>query len=202
MLKNYYEQGRVEAGCDEAGRGCLAGSVYAAAVILPPDYHNERLNDSKKLTARQRYALRQDIERDAVAWAVGVVTPQEIDQINILNASILAMHRALDQLQVRPEAIIVDGNRFKPYRDLPHTTIVKGDGKYLSIAAASILAKTYRDDEMIRLAQEYPDYDWQHNMGYPTRKHREAIRKHGVTPYHRRTFNLLGSEELTIPFDS
>ena len=201
MLKNYYEQGRVEAGCDEAGRGCLAGSVYAAAVILPPDYHNERLNDSKKLTARQRYALRQDIERDAVARAVGVVTPQEIDQINILNASILAMHRALDQLQVRPEAIIVDGNRFKPYRDLPHTTIVKGDGKYLSIAAASILAKTYRDDEMIRLAQEYPDYDWQHNMGYPTRKHREAIRQHGITPYHRRTFNLLGSEELTIPFD-
>lgn len=202
MLKNYYEQGRVEAGCDEAGRGCLAGSVYAAAVILPPDYQNERLNDSKKLTARQRYALRQDIERDAEAWAVGVVTPQEIDQINILNASILAMHRALDQLQVRPEAIIVDGNRFKPYRDLPHTTIVKGDGKYLSIAAASILAKTYRDDEMVRLAQEYPDYDWQHNMGYPTRKHREAIRQHGITPYHRRTFNLLGSEELTIPFDS
>lgn len=202
MLKNYYEQGRVEAGCDEAGRGCLAGSVYAAAVILPPDYHNERLNDSKKLTARQRYALRQDIERDAVAWAVGVVTPQEIDQINILNASILGMHRALDQLQVRPEAIIVDGNRFKPYRDLPHITIVKGDGKYLSIAAASILAKTYRDDEMVRLAQEYPDYDWQHNMGYPTRKHREAIRQHGITPYHRRTFNLLGSEELTIPFDS
>lgn len=202
MLKNYYEQGRVEAGCDEAGRGCLAGSVYAAAVILPPDYQNERLNDSKKLTARQRYALRQDIERDAVAWAVGVVTPQEIDQINILNASILAMHRALDQLQVRPEAIIVDGNRFKPYRDLPHTTIVKGDGKYLSIAAASILAKTYRDDEMVRLAQEYPDYDWQHNMGYPTRKHREAIRQHGLTPYHRRTFNLLGSEELIIPFDS
>ena len=202
MLKNYYEQGRVEAGCDEAGRGCLAGSVYAAAVILPPDYRNERLNDSKKLTARQRYALRQDIERDAVAWAVGVVTPQEIDHINILNASILAMHRALDQLQVRPEAIIVDGNRFKPYHDLPHTTIVKGDGKYLSIAAASILAKTYRDDEMIRLAQEYPDYDWQHNMGYPTRKHREAIRQHGITPYHRRTFNLLGSEELTIPFDS
>ena len=200
LLPHYYTD-LIEAGCDEAGRGCLAGSVYAAAVILPPDYHNERLNDSKKLTARQRYTLRQDIERDAVAWAVGVVTPQEIDQINILNASILAMHRALDQLQVRPEAIIVDGNRFKPYRDLPHTTIVKGDGKYLSIAAASILAKTYRDDEMVRLAQEYPDYDWQHNMGYPTRKHREAIRQHGITPYHRRTFNLLGSEELTIPFD-
>ena len=189
-------------GVDEAGRGPLAGPVCAAAVILPAGLVIDGLNDSKKLTARQRYALRQDIERDAVAWAVGVVRPQEIDQINILNASILAMHRALDQLQVRPEAIIVDGNRFKPYRDLPHTTIVKGDGKYLSIAAASILAKTYRDDEMIRLAQEYPDYDWQHNMGYPTRKHREAIRQHGITPYHRRTFNLLGSEELTIPFDS
>ena len=201
MLKNYYEQGRAEAGCDEAGRGCLAGSVYAAAVILPPDYHNERLNDSKKLTARQRYALRQDIERDVLARAVGVDTPQELDQINILNASILAMHRALDQLGVRPEAVIVDGNRFKPYGNLPYTTIVKGDGKFLSIAAASILAKTYRDDEMVRLAQEYPDYDWQHNMGYPTRKHREAIRQHGITPYHRRTFNLLGSEELTIPFD-
>lgn len=201
MLKPYYEQGRIEAGCDEAGRGCLAGSVFAAAVILPPDYQNDRLNDSKKLTPKQRYALREDIEREAVAWAVGIVSPQEIDQINILNASILAMHRALDQLQVRPEAIIVDGNRFKAYHDLPHTTIVKGDGKYLSIAAASILAKTYRDDDMLRLAQEYPDYDWQHNMGYPTRKHREAIRQHGVTPYHRRTFNLLGAEELTIPFD-
>lgn len=201
MLKPYYEQGRIEAGCDEAGRGCLAGSVFAAAVILSPDYQNDRLNDSKKLTPKQRYALREDIEREAVAWAVGIVSPQEIDQINILNASILAMHRALDQLQVRPEAIIVDGNRFKPYHDLPHTTIVKGDGKFLSIAAASILAKTYRDDDMLRLAQEYPDYDWQHNMGYPTRKHREAIRQHGVTPYHRRTFNLLGAEELTIPFD-
>lgn len=201
MLKNYYEQGRVEAGCDEAGRGCLAGSVYAAAVILPPDYHNERLNDSKKLTARQRYALRQDIERDAVAWAVGVVTPQEIDQINILNASILAMHRALDQLQVRPEAIIVDGNRFKPYRDLPHTTIVKGDGKYMSIAAASILAKTYRDDYMDGLAVEYPQYDWQGNKGYPTKKHREAIRGYGTTPYHRMSFNLLGgSRELELDF--
>ena len=202
MLKNYYEQGRVEAGCDEAGRGCLAGSVYAAAVILPPDYHNERLNDSKKLTARQRYALRQDIERDAVAWAVGVVTPQEIDQINILNASILAMHRALDQLQVRPEAIIVDGNRFKPYGDLPYTTIVKGDGKYQAIAAASILAKTFRDDYMDALDNECPQYGWRRNKGYPTREHREAIRQHGITPYHRRTFNLLGSEELTIPCDS
>ena len=202
MLLPYMTEGAVEAGCDEAGRGCLAGPVYAAAVILPPDFHSAELNDSKQLTARQRYLLRPIIEQEAVAWAVGVVTAQEIDKINILNASILAMHRALDQLQVRPEAIIVDGNRFKPYRDLPHTTIVKGDGKYLSIAAASILAKTYRDDEMVRLAQEYPDYDWQHNMGYPTRKHREAIRQHGITPYHRRTFNLLGSEELTIPFDS
>lgn len=201
MLENHYYEGLVEAGCDEAGRGCLAGSVFAAAVILPPDYENELLNDSKKLTDRKRKQLREIIEHDAVDWAVGIVEPGEIDEINILNASILAMHRALDQLKVRPEAVIVDGNRFKPYRDLPHTTIVKGDGKYLSIAAASILAKTYRDDEMIRLAQEYPDYDWQHNMGYPTRKHREAIRQHGITPYHRRTFNLLGSEELTIPFD-
>ena len=201
MLKSYYEQGRVEAGCDEAGRGCLAGSVYAAAVILPPDYQNERLNDSKKLTARQRYALRQDIERDAVAWAVGVVTPQEIDQINILNASILAMHRALDQLQVRPEAIIVDGNRFKPYRDLPYTTIVKGDGKYLSIAAASILAKTYRDDYMDRQAEDYPQYDWKSNKGYPTKKHRQAIRECGITPFHRRSFTLLPPEELTLDFE-
>ena len=201
LLPHYYKD-CIEAGCDEAGRGCLAGSVYAAAVILPADYDNPDLNDSKQMSHSRRYALRQQIMDDAVAWAVGVVTPEEIDQINILNASILAMHRALDQLGVRPEAVIVDGNRFKPYGDLPYTTIVKGDGKYLSIAAASILAKTYRDDEMIRLAQEYPDYDWQHNMGYPTRKHREAIRQHGITPYHRRTFNLLGSEELTIPFDS
>ena len=200
MLQSHYYTDLTEAGCDEAGRGCLAGSVYAAAVILPRDYNNELLNDSKKLTEKRRYALRDDIMRDAVAWAVGVVTPEEIDRINILNASILAMHRALDGLKVRPEAVIVDGNRFKPYRDLPYTTIVKGDGKYLSIAAASILAKTFRDDYMLRLAQEYPCYDWQHNMGYPTRKHREAIRQHGITPYHRRTFNLLGSEELSLPF--
>ena len=146
MLKDHYFENLVEAGCDEAGRGCLAGSVYAAAVILPPGYRNELLNDSKQLSARRRYALRADIERDAVAWAVGIVTPEEIDRMNILNASILAMHRALDALAVRPQAVIVDGNRFKPYRDLPSATIVKGDGKYLSIAAASILAKTYRDD--------------------------------------------------------
>lgn len=201
MLKNYYYEGKSEAGCDEAGRGCLAGSVYAAAVILPPDYHNELLNDSKQLTEKRRYALREVIQRDAVAWAVGIVTPEEIDRINILNASILAMHRALDQLKVRPEAIIVDGNRFKPYHDLPHSTIVKGDGKYLSIAAASILAKTYRDDYMNQLAVEYPQYDWKGNKGYPTKKHREAIRLHGVTPYHRRTFNLLGDTQLSLEFE-
>lgn len=200
MLLSHYYEGLVEVGCDEAGRGCLAGSVYAAAVILPPDYENELLNDSKKLSAKKRYTLRAEIERDAVAWAVGVVTPEEIDKINILNASFLAMHRALDQLKVRPEAVIVDGNRFKPYQELPFTTIVKGDGKYLSIAAASILAKTYRDDYMQVLAKEYPQYDWQSNMGYPTKKHRKAISKHGVTPYHRKSFNLLGDGQLTLDF--
>ena len=200
MLLSHYYEGLVEVGCDEAGRGCLAGSVYAAAVILPPDYENELLNDSKKLSAKKRYTLRAEIERDAVAWAVGVVTPEEIDKINILNASFLAMHRALDQLKVRPEAIIVDGNRFKPYQELPFTTIVKGDGKYLSIAAASILAKTYRDDYMQVLAKEYPQYDWQSNMGYPTKKHRQAISEHGVTPYHRKSFNLLGDGQLTLDF--
>ena len=200
MLLSHYYEGLVEAGCDEAGRGCLAGSVYAAVVILPPDYENELLNDSKKLSAKKRYTLRAEIERDAVAWAVGVVTPEEIDKINILNASFLAMHRALDQLKVRPEAVIVDGNRFKPYQELPFTTIVKGDGKYLSIAAASILAKTYRDDYMQALAKEYPQYDWQSNMGYPTKKHRQAISEHGVTPYHRKSFNLLGDGQLTLDF--
>lgn len=200
MLKNHYYESLIEAGCDEAGRGCLAGSVYAAAVILPPDYQNELLNDSKKLTAKKRYALREEIERDAIAWAVGIVTPEEIDKINILNASFLAMHRALDQLQVRPEAVIVDGNRFKPYQDLPSTTIVKGDGKYLSIAAASILAKTYRDDYMLSLAEEYPQYDWQANMGYPTKKHRQAILEHGITPYHRKSYNLLGDGQLSFDF--
>lgn len=200
MLKSHYYEGLIEAGCDEAGRGCLAGSVYAAAVILPSDYQNELLNDSKKLTAKKRYALREVIERDAIAWAVGIVTPEEIDKINILNASFLAMHRALDQLQVRPEAVIVDGNRFKPYQDLPSTTIVKGDGKYLSIAAASILAKTYRDDYMLSLAEEYPQYDWQSNMGYPTKKHRQAILEHGITPYHRKSYNLLGDGQLSFDF--
>ena len=208
MLKSHYYEGKIEAGCDEAGRGCLAGSVYAAAVILPPDYQNADLNDSKQLTDRRRKQLREIIERDAVAWAVGIVTPEEIDKINILNASILAMHRALDQLVVRPEAIIVDGNRFKPYRsvvgsvttNIPHTTIVKGDGKYLSIAAASILAKTYRDDYMDALAAEYPQYDWLSNKGYPTKKHRDAIRQYGITPYHRRSYNLLGDGQLSFDF--
>lgn len=203
LLPIYNTDGLCEAGCDEAGRGCLAGSVYAAAVILPPDYHNEWLNDSKQLSARRRYALREQIEREAVAWAVGVVTPDEIDKINILNASILAMHRALDALSVRPEFVIVDGNRFKPYGQTPHTTIVKGDGKYLSIAAASILAKTYRDDYMKKLHAEYPYYGWDHNAGYPTREHRNGIAAHGLTPYHRRSFRQLaeGQMELFSPED-
>ena len=200
MLKSHYYQGKVEAGCDEAGRGCLAGSVFAAAVILPDNYQNETLNDSKQLTEKRRYELRAQIEQDAIAWAVGIVTPEEIDKINILNASILAMHRALDQLKVRPEAVIVDGNRFKPYQELPFTTIVKGDGKYLSIAAASILAKTYRDDYMNVLAEKYPLYDWQNNKGYPTKAHRAAIREHGITPFHRKSYNLLGTEELFLNF--
>ena len=201
MLESHYYTGLVEAGCDEAGRGCLAGAVYAAAVILPDGYQNELLNDSKQLSERRRYQLRQQIEQDAVAWAVGIVNPEEIDQINILNASILAMHRALDQLQVRPQAVIVDGNRFKKYHDLPHTTIVKGDGKYLAIAAASILAKTYRDDYMLQLAEEYPQYDWRSNKGYPTQKHRNAIRDYGATPYHRKSFNLLGDTQLSLSFE-
>lgn len=199
-LEKHYYEGKIEAGCDEAGRGCLAGSVYAAAVILPDGYDNPSLNDSKQLSAAKRKRLRDEIVRDAVAWAIGVVTPEEIDHINILRASILAMHRALDQLQVRPEAIIVDGNRFQPYRDLPYTTIVKGDGKYQAIAAASILAKTYRDEYMERLAQEFPRYGWQSNKGYPTPQHREAIRQYGVTPYHRKSFDLLGSQELFLDF--
>lgn len=200
MLKPHFYEGLIEAGCDEAGRGCLAGSVFAAAVILPADYNNSDLNDSKRLTEHQRYALREQIMADAVAWAVGVVTPAEIDKINILKASFLAMHRALDQLKVRPEAIIVDGNRFVPYHDLPYTTVVKGDGKYQAIAAASILAKTFRDDYMKRLDCEYPCYGWAGNKGYPTAKHRQAIREHGVSPYHRMSYNLLGNEELSLDF--
>ena len=200
MLEGHYFDGLVEAGCDEAGRGCLAGSVYAAAVILPPGYDNPDLNDSKKLTAARRNALRRQIDRDALAWAVGIVTPEEIDSINILRASFLAMHRALDQLAVRPQAVIVDGNRFVPYQNLPYATIVKGDGKYQAIAAASILAKTYRDDYMDALAEEYPFYDWKSNKGYPTKAHREGIRQHGISPYHRKSYNLLGDGQLFFDF--
>ena len=188
MLKSHFFTDLIEAGCDEAGRGCLAGSVFAAAVILPVDYENALLNDSKKLTEKQRYALRTQIETDALAWAVGEVTADEIDKINILNASILAMHRALDGLKIRPQAVIVDGNRFKPYGTLPHETIVKGDAKFLSIAAASILAKTYRDDYMNSLALQYPACQWDVNKGYPTKAHRAAIEEHGISPFHRKTF--------------
>ena len=206
MLQSYFNPNLIEAGCDEAGRGCLAGSVFAAAVIFPKDYTNELLNDSKQLTARRRYLLREQIEREALAWAVAEVNAEEIDQMNILRASITAMHRAIDQLQIRPEALIIDGNRFYQYTDptsgltIPHTTIVKGDGKYLSIAAASILAKTYRDDYMMRLHEECPYYGWDHNAGYPTPEHREGIRIHGLSPYHRKTFNLLGDSQLSLNF--
>ena len=202
MLKSHYFTDLIEAGCDEAGRGCLAGSVFAAAVILPVDYENALLNDSKKLTEKQRYALRTQIETDALAWAVGEVTADEIDKINILNASILAMHRALDGLKIRPQAVIVDGNRFKPYGTLPHETIVKGDAKFLSIAAASILAKTYRDDYMNDLALQHPVYQWDVNKGYPTKAHRAAIEEHGISPFHRKTFKgvkeMLENEEQKV----
>ena len=200
-LAPHYYIDKVEAGCDEAGRGCLAGSVYAAAVILPPDYDNPLLNDSKQLTEHRRYALREQIEHDAGAWAVGVVTPEEIDKINILHASFLAMHRALDQLKVRPEALLIDGNRFDPYPGgQPYTCIVHGHARYQSIAAASILAKTFRDDYMNRLAEDYPMYGWSRNKGYPTKEHREAIRRYGLSPYHRKTFNLLGDRQLELDF--
>lgn len=202
MLEPYYNHDLLEAGCDEAGRGCLAGSVFAAAVILPRDYKNAALNDSKKLTAKKRYALREQIERDALSWAVGEVKPEEIDKVNILHASFLAMHRAIAQLQVAPEALIIDGNRFDPYPGLPHTCIVKGDGKYLSIAAASILAKTYRDDYMDALARECPYYDWEHNKGYPTAKHYAGLEAHGPSVYHRRTFNLVGNRQTSINWDA
>lgn len=195
-----YLNDTLEAGCDEAGRGCLAGAVYAAAVILPKDYQNETLNDSKQLSEHQRYLLRPIIERDAIAWAIGIVTPEEIDKINILNASILAMHRAIEQLKPQPLHIIVDGNRFKPYGNIPYQTVVKGDGKYLSIAAASVLAKTYRDDYMNELDVQYSGYGWRKNKGYPTKAHREAIKKMGVTPFHRMSYNLLGDGQLSLNF--
>ena len=200
MLLPYLKEDRIEAGCDEAGRGCLAGPVYAAAVILPPDFRNDLLNDSKQLTEKQRYALRPVIEREALAWAVGVVTNTEIDEINILKASILAMHRAVDALKVRHEYLLIDGNRFTPYPGIPHITIVKGDATMMSIAAASVLAKTYRDDFMNQIAKEYPMYDWLSNKGYPTKKHRAAIKEYGTTPYHRMTFNLLGDGQLSLDF--
>lgn len=201
MLKQYQREGVIEAGCDEAGRGCLAGDVYAAAVILPPDFTNELLNDSKQLNESQRYQLREVIEQEAIAWAVGIVTAEEIDKINILRASILAMHRAVDSLKVRPEHLLIDGNKFNPYPGITHNTVVKGDATYMSIAAASILAKTYRDDYMQRIAKEYPMYDWQSNKGYPTAKHRAAIREYGTSPYHRMTFNLLGEEPEQLKLD-
>jgi ribonuclease HII len=223
MLLNHFFDDFIEAGCDEAGRGCLAGSVFAAAVILPRDYSNAELDDSKKLSARRRYALREQIVNDALAWAVGVVTPEEIDKINILHASFLAMHRAIDRLAVRPEALIIDGNRFDPYLPvspvatdgraervvtrpddpgvLPYRCIVKGDGKYQSIAAASILAKTFRDDYMDRLAEQYPMYHWKQNKGYPTRRHREAIRTYGISPFHRKSYRLLEDEMPQLDFD-
>lgn len=205
MLEASYIKGVIEAGCDEAGRGPLAGSVFAAAVVLDPDiitnqlhtHWLEMLNDSKQLTEKERIFLRPLIEQYAMAWAVVEVTVEEIDQINILNASILGMQRALDRLTIRPEHIIVDGNKWKPYipkgevMEIPARTIVKGDGKYLSIAAASVLAKTYRDEYMLRLHEQYPQYHWDTNMGYPTKAHYEAIRKYGITPYHRKTFKLL-----------
>lgn len=200
MLLPYFHAHLIEAGCDEAGRGCLAGPVFAAAVILPADYCQPMLNDSKQLTPRRRQQLRTHIEHHALAWAVAAVSAEEIDRINILRASILAMHRALDALMLRPQAIIVDGNRFTPYPDTPHRTIVKGDALYASIAAASILAKTHRDEHMAQLHAQYPHYDWLHNAGYPTPRHRSALLTHGISPHHRRTFRLLPETPLPIPF--
>lgn len=191
MLLPYLNKGVIEAGCDEAGRGCLAGPVFAAAVILPEDFENELLNDSKQLNEKQRYELRPIIEKEALAWAVGIVDNNEIDKINILRASIEAMHRAIRSLKIRPEALLIDGNRFYPFEDIQHTTIVKGDGKMMSIAAASVLAKTYRDDYMIQIDKEFPQYNWKVNKGYPTKEHRAAISSHGASKYHRMTFRLL-----------
>ena len=194
MLEPYFQTEKLEAGCDEAGRGCLAGPVVAGAVILPKDYYHEELNDSKQLTEKQRVAIRKDILRDAIAWGVGVASPGEIDDINILNASYLAMHRAIEQLKQRPELLLIDGNRFKPFNDIPHECIIKGDGKYFSIAAASVLAKTYRDDLMRQLAIEFPEYGWESNVGYPTVAHREGLKAHGSTPHHRMSFQLLPTQ--------
>ncbi len=191
MLKSFFDKKLIEAGCDEAGRGCLAGPVYAAAVVLPKKYKNKWLNDSKKLSDKDRYELRPEIEENALSWALGIVSHTEIDEINILNASFLAMHRAIEQLPIKPELLLIDGNRFTPYKKMEHVCIIKGDAKFLSIAAASILAKTYRDDFMIDASKQFPQYGWEKSMGYPTKKHREAIRQWGVTPLHRLTFQLL-----------
>ena len=199
MLKSFHTKGLIEAGCDEAGRGCLAGPVFAAAVILPPDFKNELLNDSKQLSEKKRYQLRKVIEQEAISCAIGIVSNEEIDKINILNASFLAMHRAIEKLSQKPETLLIDGNRFTPYSTITHNCIVKGDSKYMSIAAASILAKTYRDDFMNEVAKTYPKYDWTNNKGYPTKTHREAIKKWGITPLHRKSFRLL-PEQLSINF--
>ena len=195
MLKGYLTKDAVEAGCDEAGRGCLAGPVFAAAVILPHSPQISGINDSKKLSAISREKLRLEIEKTALAFAVCSVEPAEIDEINILKASFLAMHRALDRLKVLPGQILVDGNRFVPYREVPHHCIIRGDGKFLSIAAASILAKTYRDEYMREIHREFPQYGWERNKGYPTRQHREAIKMHGITVYHRRSFRLTDDQQ-------
>ncbi|MDR0427065.1 MAG: ribonuclease HII [Dysgonamonadaceae bacterium] len=195
MLLPYHTSDTIEAGCDEAGRGCLAGAVFAAAVVLPKSFACEELNDSKKLTEKQRDKLRIIIEQEALSWAVGVVSSAEIDEINILNASFLAMHRAIAQLSVSPEHLLIDGNRFTKYKEIPHTTVIKGDGKYLSVAAASILAKTHRDEYMMQLHEEYPAYCWNRNKGYPTKRHRKAIEEFGITPYHRISFTLLPSKQ-------
>jgi len=197
MLKLHYDKSKIEAGCDEAGRGCLSGPVVAAAVILPKKFKNKLLNDSKKLTEKQRDLLRPIIEKEAIAWAVGIVSPREIEEINILNASFLAMHRAVDQLKTDPNLLLIDGNRFNKYKEMEHVCIIKGDAKFMPIAAASVLAKTYRDDIMKQYHEEFPVYDWNKNKGYPTKFHREAIRKHGTTDYHRMTFKLL-PEQLTL----
>jgi ribonuclease HII len=194
MLKSFFTTDKIEAGCDEVGRGCLAGPVVAAAVILPKDYQHELLNDSKQLTKEDRQLLEIDIKRDALAWAVAEVSHDVIDEINILNASFRAMHLALDQLTLRPEFLLIDGNRFQPYQQLPHQCIIKGDGEYLSIAAASVLAKNYRDTLMQKLAIEFPGYGWETNVGYPTAQHRAGIRQLGITPYHRKSFTLLPAQ--------
>ena len=199
MLLPFHTKGKIEAGCDEAGRGCLAGPVVASAVILPPGFKHELLNDSKKLTEKQRYKLRPIIEREAIAWGVGLLDNNEIDEVNILKASFYAMHRAIDKLKTTPNSLLIDGNRFIEYKEIEHHTIIKGDGKYLSIAAASVLAKTYRDDIMLKYHKEFPNYDWKSNKGYPTKKHREGIAKHGATKYHRMSFKLL-PDQLELSF--